>query len=158
MSSLGRITTRTTRVGLGLTLLVSPACYAYLPREAGDHLVGDTVQFTLTDSGTVAMTPLVGPGVGSLEGRLSSDSSGTYFVSVTKTTRRDGSESDWRSERVPVAHSLVATVGIRRFSRGRTILFSALTTGALIAIAEAFAGGGGATVPGGTPTGPPTGR
>jgi len=158
VASLGKLVSAATRIGVVLAVVASPACYAYLPRDASAQLVGDTVQFSLTDMGTVALVPLVGPGVGSVEGRLAADSADTYIVSVTKTTRRDGTESDWRSERVAIAHSLVASVGVRRFSRGRTILFGALTTGALLAIAEAFVGSGGATVPGGTPTGPPTGR
>jgi hypothetical protein len=116
------------------------------------------VHLALTDSGTVVLAPFVGPSVESVEGDVIADTGGVYTLSVTKTTRRDGTETDWRGERVPVASILVANVGVRRFSTGRTVLLTALTTGALVAITEAFLGGGGATVPGGTPSGPPGGK
>jgi hypothetical protein len=91
-------------------------------------------------------------------GRFAGDSADTYLLNVTRTERRDGNGMEWRGERVVVPRALVSTVAVRKFSPGRTLLFGGLSTGALIAIAEAFGGGGGATVPGGTPTGPPAGK
>jgi hypothetical protein len=147
-----------TRCLLPVALIASVGCYAYLPPPSGRSIVGDDIQLMLTDSGTVVLAPLVGPSIGTIEGRLAVDTAGTYVVSLTKVARRDGADIDWRGERVAIAHTLVATVGARQFSRGRTFLFGALATGALVGIAEAFVGGGGATVPGGTPTGLPGGK
>jgi len=140
-------------------LVVSSSCYAYLPTMPNVRpLPGSEVQLGLTDSATVVLASSVGPSVGTITGRLAADSGDMYVLSVTKTERRDGIESDWRGERLAISRALVTSVATRRFSPGRTILFSALTSGALVAIAEAFAGGGGATTPGGTPTGPPAGK
>ncbi|MFL5612057.1 MAG: hypothetical protein ACJ796_00145 [Gemmatimonadaceae bacterium] len=133
-------------------------CYAYVPTSNTRPVTGAEVQLALTDSGTLAMIPFVGPSVGQVSGRFIGDSVGSYLLSVTRTARRDGAETDWRGERIAVSRALVSEVSIRRFSPGRTILFSALTGGALVAIVEAFAGGGGATTPGATPTGPPSGK
>lgn len=146
---------------LSFLLITAPfgaGCYAYVPTSSPRPVTGSDVQLALTDSGTLAMTPFVGPSVGLVTGRVVGDSSGSYVLSITRTARRDGIETDWRGERIAVSRALISDVATRRFSPGRTVLFSALTGGALVAIVEAFAGGGGATSPGGTPTGPPSGK
>jgi hypothetical protein len=130
-------------------LLAVAGCYAFVPVSPSASHVGSTVQIALTDDGTLALTPSVGPSVGSIEGRLVSDSADTYVVSVSKTTRRDGAETDWRGEKVAIAHPLAAQVATRQISRTRTVAFSALTTGLLAALTEAFAGGSGGSVSGG---------
>jgi hypothetical protein len=139
-------------------LIACAGCYAYLPTTANRPPLGSDVQLALTDSGTVVLTSFVGPSVGSVSGLFVADSADTYLLNVTRTARRDGTETDWKGERIVVSRALVSGVSTRQFSAGRTILFSALTTGALVAIVEAFAGGGGASSPGGTPGGPPVGR
>jgi O-acetyl-ADP-ribose deacetylase (regulator of RNase III) len=96
----------------------------------------------------VALTPLVGPSVAVIEGRLDRDSAATYVVSVSQTTRRDGAETDWHGERVAVPHALVAQLATRKFSRTRTVAIGAIGTGLLAAITEAFVGGSGASVSG----------
>lgn len=141
-----------------VVLLPALGCYAYVPAVPGGSLTDREVQLSLTDSGAVVMAPLVGPSIATVDGRLIRDSSETYLLNVTGTARRDGVEMEWRGERIAVPRVLVTSVATKQFSRGRTLLFGALTTGALVAIADAFVGGGGATVPGRTPTGPPTGR
>jgi hypothetical protein len=141
-----------------VSAIASAGCYAYVPTTASRPAVGTELQLTLTDSGTVVLSPFVGPSVGLVAGRLVGDSADAYLLNVTRTDRRDGNEMDWRGERVVVPRALVSGVAMRKFSPGRTLLFGGLSTGALVAIAEAFAGGGGATTFGGTPTGPPTGR
>lgn len=143
---------------LSLAMLAGLGCYAYLPTPNNRPSPGKEVQIGLTDSGTVVLARFVGPSVGSITGRFAGDSADAYLLDVTHTARRDGTESDWRGERIVVARALVTDVSTRRFSPGRTILFGALTSGALVAIVEAFAGGGGASAPGGTPIGTPTGR
>jgi hypothetical protein len=140
------------------SLMACAGCYAYMPTSGSVPATGADLQLTLTDSGTVVLSRSVGPSVGLLTGRFVGDSADTYLLNVTRTERRDGNGMEWRGERVGVPHALVSTVAVRKFSPGRTLLFGGLGTGALVAIAEAFAGGGGATVPGGTPTGPPTGK
>jgi hypothetical protein len=141
-----------------IALFLCSGCYAYLPTTANRPVPGSDVQFALTDSGTVVLTAFVGPSVGSIGGRFIADSADTYLLNVTKTARRDGIETDWKGERIVVSRALISSVSTRSFSPGRTILFSAITTSALVAIVQAFAGGGGATTAGGTPIGPPSGR
>lgn len=139
-------------------LFASVSCYAYVPMSSTGAQPGSEVQLTLTDSGTVVLASAIGPSVGTVDGRLVSDSDGSYLLNVTRTQRRDGTETDWRGERVVVPHVLASSIATRRFSTGRTALFSTLATGALVAIAEAFGGNGGATTAGRTPVSPPTGK
>ena len=141
-----------------ISLLACAGCYAYMPSSGSIPAMGADLQLTLTDSGTLVLSRAVGPSVGMLTGRFIADSADTYLLNVTRTERRDGNGMEWRGERVGVPRALVSSVAVRKFSPGRTLLFGGLGTGALVAIAEAFAGGGGATVPGGTPTGPPVGK
>jgi hypothetical protein len=140
------------------SVLASVACYAYLPTPMSGAQPGSEVQLSITDSGTVVLASAIGPSVGIVDGRLLSDSGGSYLLNVTRTQRRDGTETDWRGERVVVPHELTSGIAMRRFSTGRTALFSTLATGALVAIAEAFGGNGGASAPGRTPIGTGTGK
>ena len=151
--------TRCSRSSLALgVLLASVSCYAYVPTPGTGAQPGSEVQLALTDSGTVVLASAIGPSVGILDGRLVSDSGESYLINVTRTQRRDGTETDWRGERVLVPHVLASSIATRRFSSGRTALFSTLATGALVAIAEAFAGNGGASTAGRTPVGTQTGK
>jgi hypothetical protein len=72
--------------------------------------------------------------------------------------RRDGAATDWRGEKVEVPHGLISQVATRQLSRTRTIAFSALATGLLAAISEAFAGGSGGSVSGAAGAGVRTGK
>ncbi|HEY2378540.1 MAG TPA: hypothetical protein VGH98_21350 [Gemmatimonadaceae bacterium] len=152
------VSRRLTRALTLTGLVASAACYAYVPARSDASLTDREVHLTLSDSGAVVLAAQVGPQIASLDGRFIRDSDDVYLLSVTQTDRRDGSQMEWRGERLAVPRVLITGVATKQFSRGRTFLFGALTTGALIGIAEAFAGGGGATVPGGTPGGPQGGK
>lgn len=145
---------------LATGLLASAGCYAYLPASPSDRsaLSGGPIQLTLSDSGAVVLTPLIGPAITTLEGQLVVDSGATYVLSMSKSARRDGTETDWRGERLAVPHALVSSLATRRFSTTRTLAFTALATTVLVGVTEAFVGGGGASTPGPTPGGPGTGK
>jgi hypothetical protein len=93
-----------------------------------------------------------------LEGRLVADSGEAYVISGSRTTRRDGAETDWRGEKVAIAHPLAAEVATRQLSRTRTVAFSALTTGLVAALTQAFSGGSGGSVSGAAGGGARTGK
>src|SRR5438128_2444180 len=134
-----------------LALLGSPVttgCYGYY-QPMTPSLTGRRIQLSITDSGAVVLTPQVGSGIETIDGRLLTDTASRYVVSVTGVRRRDGLESDWKGEPVAIPHSLVSTVMERRFSRARTTLFAAAATIAMVAVKHAFGGAGGANAPGG---------
>jgi hypothetical protein len=140
------------------SLVAGIGCYAYIPTTSTGAQPGSEVQLMLTDSGTVVLASAIGPSVGTVDGRLVSDTGGSYLLNVTRTQRRDGTEADWRGERLVIPQVLTSGIAARRFSTGRTALFSTLATGALVAIAEAFGGNGGASAAGRTPGGTQTGK
>jgi hypothetical protein len=113
--------------------------------------IGKEVQLTLTDSGSVFMTPKLGPSSEAVYGRLAADSAGQWILSMTGVRQRSGVDIDWKGERVAVPRVFVASASERRFSRARTAVFSTILTVALVAAREAFSGAGGATAPGGPP-------
>lgn len=137
--------------------IIGSGCFGYYQPVTAD-LTGRRIQVSLTDSGAVVLAPRLGSGIESVAGLLTADSSDKYVVSVLNTTRRDGQEADWRGEPVIIPRSLVSIVAERRFSRARTALFVTATSIALAVTKHAFSGSGGATAPGGTPSGPPGGK
>jgi hypothetical protein len=127
-------------------------CYGYY-QPATPDLAGHEVELSITDSGSVVLASQVGWGIGTLDGKVISDSDMRYQLAVTGIRRRDGQESGWNGEYVNIPHSVVSTVMERRFSRARTTLFAAATTFAMVVAKRAFAGTGGANAPGGSPGG-----
>jgi hypothetical protein len=146
-----------TRPFIALAMLLTGACYEYLPARSTASLVGKRVQLSLTDSGSVVMASRVGPSVDAIEGALLADSAGAYVLGVTLTRARSGAETDWREERVAVAHSLVASFAERRFSRSRSTFAGALMSAGVVAVTVGLRGNGNSS--GGVPTaGRPTGQ
>lgn len=144
-------------VAVAFAGIIGIGCFGYY-RPITPDLAGRRVQLSLTDSGAVVLAPRLGNEIESVDGTLTADSAAGYTVSVLSTKRRDGQENDWRGEAVMIPHSLVSSVAERRFSRARTMLFATATSIALAATKHAFGGGGGANAPGGSPTGPGSGR
>lgn len=128
-------------------------CYGFYAPQS-PRLAGRDLELTLTDSGSVMLTPRVGVAVQSVDGRLLTDSAGVYAMAVQSTRRRDGMENGWRGELVEIPHVFVASLAERRFSTARTTLFAGALTIALVAIKGIFAGAGGSNSPGGVPGGP----
>ena len=146
------------RPALVLGTLLVGACYEYVPARSVASLLGQRVQLSLTDSGSVVMASRIGPSVDAIEGNLVADSAGAYVVAVTLTRARSGAETDWREERVVVPHPLVASFAERRLSRSRSTFAGALMSAGVVAVTVGLRGGGGATG-GGVPTpGHPTGQ
>jgi hypothetical protein len=149
--------TRRTQPLLALCALFGLACYEYLPARDPGSLIGQRVQVSLTDSGSVVLASKVGPSVEAIEGDLVADSAGSYLVAVSVTRVRVGSETDWRGERVAIAHPLVASLAERRFSRSRSMFAGALMTAGVVGVTVGLRGGGESS--GGVPgTGRPPGQ
>jgi hypothetical protein len=138
------------RAFIVLCTLLTAACYEYLPARSTASLLGQRVQLSLTDSGSVVMASRVGPSIDVIEGNLLADSAGSYVVGVTLTRARSGAETDWREERVAVPHPLVASFAERRFSRSRSTFAGALMSAGIVAATVGLRGGGSSS--GGVPT------
>jgi hypothetical protein len=122
-------------------MILLGGCYGYYPAVAPTP-VGRDVQVTLSDSGSFALARQIGPSTEAIDGRLASDSGGAIVLSVTGVRRRDGSEIDWKGERVTVPRPIVIKVEERRFSRGRTLLFAGALAIGLVGTRQALGGSG----------------
>jgi hypothetical protein len=138
---------------LGLITTLLSGCYEYLQVPVTPNLAGHEVQVSITDSGSLVLAPQVGYGIEAVDGKLVSDSDMRYQVAVSSIRRRDGQEIGWNGESVNIPHSVVSTIMERRFSPARSTLFAAATTMAMVVARRAFGGTGGATAPGGNPSG-----
>jgi len=122
-------------------LIFLGGCYGYYPATTPAP-VGRDVQVTLSDSGSFTLARQVGPSTEVIDGRFASDSANAIILSVTGVRRRDGTEIDWKGERVTVPRPIVIKLEERRFSRGRTTLFAGALTLALIGTHQALGGTG----------------
>ena len=126
-------------------------CYVYAPAPAGRLPdAGDNVRVALTDAGTSAMAPLLGDGVGFIDGRLQSVADTAVTLSVTGTTARSGTSSGWNGEKVSIRRDYVANFQRQVLSRSRSAGLGAVALVAAAAsyavfrgVAKTTAGGGG---------------
>ena len=119
---------------------LAAACHRYVP-VTGTLPRGARVAVELTDRGTVELAKYVGPGVGTLEGSLIHMDDSVITIGVTTARQRNGIESYWTGEQVPVDRDYVANVEERQVSRPRTAVAAAGFTLLLSALAVAFTGG-----------------
>ena len=129
------------RRAIASLLLFAGGCYGYYPATTPTP-VGRDVEVTLSDSGSFALSRQVGPSTATIDGRFASDSGNAIVLAVTGTRRRDGTEVDWKGERVAVPRPIVLKLEERRFSRGRTTLFATVVALGLVATHQALGGNG----------------
>lgn len=137
------------------TALLLGACYAYTPITTLPTSPEARVRLELTDAGTAQMAAQVGPGIGSIEGRVAGADADSIRLRTVATTTRTGVQSFWNGEVVVVPRSSVANLTERRLARGRSILLggSALAIGLVVgATASGALGGGGRPRPGPPPS------
>ena len=126
-------------------------CYEYAAaRGAAPPLAGREVRVELTDAGTAALAPSVGPGVTSLVGRLVASDDSALTVAVESTVKRNGLEDLWKGENVSVQRAQVAVLQERAFSKSKTAVASGLAVALGVAFYAALGGslGGGSGGPG----------
>jgi hypothetical protein len=121
------------------------ACYRYTPILATPADAGTDVRLQLTDQGSLALGPAIGPQVETMDGRLVSIGDTSFVLSVQQTENRAGLETSWRGERVTVPRSSVARVERRELAKGRSWAVGGLAVAAVVAIGRAvnLAGSGG---------------
>ena len=117
------------------------ACYGYYP-PSSPAPVGKSVEVTLSDSGSFALSRQIGPYAAAINGRLTSDSASALILAVTGVRQRDGNEVDWKGERVSVPRPLVVKLEERRFSRARTTLFIGSVVVGILVARQALGGTG----------------
>ena len=132
-------------------------CYSLQPVSAASPELGTVVAVDVNDAGRAALNQAVGPEVRQLEGRLVQRSEAEMLLAVTAVRTFRGGEQVWKGERVTLKPEYVGNTYQKRFSTGRTMIASALTIGAFLALAYGgiIPGIGGESPP---PFPPPTGE
>lgn len=115
---------------------LSAGCYALQPAAGAVPVPGTNVALDITDAGRVALGMSMGPGISRVTGRLMSRSGTEYLISVSGVELQRGGFETWRGETVRIDASHVSTFYERRFSKGRTILLSAVLVGAAAVLAK----------------------
>lgn len=110
--------------------LLSGGCYAYREPPATGVSPGQEVHVSLTDAGTAAVAPLVGPSVAAINGRVLSSADTALALAVSSTEKRNGVEDLWRGEQVLVRREYIGSLQQRALSRTRTLVAG----GALVAL------------------------
>ena len=125
-----------------IAIVFSNGCYAYMPQASTSTPAGREFQLSLSDSGSVVLSPVVGPAADAINGRIVSQTNDVFVVAVTSVHQRDGQETRWRGERIDVSKRLVNRADERQFSPTRTGLFTGIAAAAFVAARQAFAGRG----------------
>jgi hypothetical protein len=110
-------------------------CYSLQPVSAASPELGTVVAVDVNDAGRAALNQAVGPEVRQLEGRLVQRSEAELLLAVTAVRTFRGGEQVWKGERVTLKPEHVGNTYEKRFSTGRTLIASALTIGAFVALA-----------------------
>jgi hypothetical protein len=137
---------------MAASTVTSGACYRYTPIDVPSPALGSEVRVRLTDAGAVALAPLVGNRIETVDGRVSSVADTAVTLAVTATTDRVGSEVPWKGETVVFPRSAVASVEQKHLDRGKSYLVGGIAAGLVAAIGVGFSvtGSGGGTASNGT--------
>ena len=84
---------------VSVATVLSVGCYTYTPVDPNATLAGQVTRVKLTDAGSFAVAPYIGPYGDSLDGRVTQKDDSGLVLSVVQVTRRSGVEETWR-ERV----------------------------------------------------------
>lgn len=150
---------RTTQLlGAACLGVAAGGCHDYVPVRPGMLVPPNTtVRATLTDVGTVAVGPILGPHVRTLEGGLVSRSDSGLVLRVTQATRTDGTEQTINGDQVTLTSASVQDVGYVRTAVGRSVLLGAAIVAVTVGAASGF-GRQGTPVTGRSAGGPATGQ
>ena len=142
-----------TRAAVLIAAVCTAGCYSYLPVTTPHPEAGTSVAVTLTDAGTLELGRYLGFDAFIVRGRYVSADEHGLVVSVTTVETRRGDWAPWAGETVTLPMAAVASLQLRQFDKGRTILLAGVGVAGLAASAATFALIGGATA--GGASGPP---
>ncbi|MEP6621618.1 MAG: hypothetical protein ABJE47_19985 [bacterium] len=133
----------TRAVGFALLGVMGTGCYTLQPTHGDVPAPGNEIAFDVNDVGRVALGGAMGPEIAQIEGRLVSKEGGDYLVAVTAIHLLRGGEQAWTGEQVRIKPEYVGSSYQRQFSKGRTIVISAVAAAAFVYLAtRALVGSG----------------
>lgn len=140
---------RVKRIGALLCAFSLAGCYSLQPVAAGAvPMLGAPVALDINDAGRVVLGGTMGPEIGQIEGRLVSKDNVDYVVSVSVVRFVRGGEQTWTGERIHVKNEFVSSVHEKKFSKGRTVILSAVAaTAVALLVRQALVGSGTGELP-----------
>jgi hypothetical protein len=120
---------------LAVASVLLVGCYTLVPTGGVAPEVGMGVALDINDAGRVALGGSMGPEIAQVEGQLLQNDTTDYLVAVETLRLLRGGEQQWKGEKVHIKSSYVSTMYERRFSRGRTVVVTAVAVGAVALIA-----------------------
>jgi hypothetical protein len=129
------------------TLLLTAGCYSYNPLTTPSPEPGTSLAVTLTDAGSDELARSLGPGAFIVRGRYLSNDEQGMLLSVTSVETKRGYSNPWSGETVAVPDNAVASLDVRKLSKGRSFLLAGIGVGGLVVTTVAFSLIGGGTTP-----------
>ena len=138
--------TRVAVTAIGAASLLG-GCYSYLPVPSAEAKPGIEVRVLLTDAGSVAMAPLIGPRATTLDGVLDRAGGDSVVLRMRRVTNMGGEESAWAGERLAIPASTIASLRQKQLSGTRSALAAAVGVGLLTTVIIAAGNGSGGEPP-----------
>lgn len=124
-----------------VAVLACVGCQVYTPLTLAPTMTGTPVRVTLTESGSLANSVMLGGTAMRLEGNVSAVTDSTVTLGVTDLTRVSGAEETWKGESVTVRRSDIASVERKQTSVTRSIVLAgAVVAGAYLATKSGSSG------------------
>jgi len=118
-----------------LLAMTAAGCFTYhdVPRTGASP--GREIRVDLNSTGRTALASQVGPEVRSVTGRLDASDTSGLTVAIFKTNVMNGEDNAWHGEQVVIPYPYIAETGERTLSKGKTVAFVALLSGAMSGLA-----------------------
>lgn len=139
-------------------LLLLNACYHYVPLAQRDVVTATLVSAELSTQGASEMAGTVGPDIRKVRGRVLDADGETLTLAMASVTDRRGIDTGWRGEPVRFPRRFLTEITQRRFSLGRTLLFSGAAFGGAVGASSILGGPGLSDIFGGGGGAPPQGQ
>lgn len=127
-----------------LTAWSLSGCYRYVPVTSDTEPVRGEGRVVLTDAGTVAMQPQLGPSVREIDGTIIRLGADSVVMTVSQTLTASRERFTQQGVTVAIPRPLVQSIHQQTFSRSRTAALAAVTA-AVISIALRASSGFGFT-------------
>ena len=118
--------------------LATSACYVERPLQTVPPAPATRIIATVTDSGVVAMSNLIGPGAMLVEGVVSAADESKWTLQMVRVDHRDGRTVSWNREPVTFPRNTLTQPNVKILDRKRSWLAAGgIVVGALI-LAQSF--------------------
>ncbi len=131
-------------------LCLAAGCYNYNPLTTPSPEPGTYLAATLNDAGSDQLARYLGPGIFVVRGRYLGPSDRGLLLSVSSVETKRGVRYPWEGETVTLPTDAIASLDVRRLSKGRSLLLAGIGASGVVATTLAFSllGGGSQLGPG----------